>query len=435
MDVRELRAKQSALTDEMQVLLDLTEKEDRDLTDDEKEKFDKLKGEHDSLEQRIERMEGLEERQSKLNKSIATPPDQGQPGDGASSGDSDFRSFGEFMQCVARAGLPEPRRHVDPRLEIEKRAATGQGEAVGSEGGFLVNPQYSAELFKAAYETGQVARRCRHVPISSNRLIMKAIDETSRATGSRRGSLQLYWLDEGGTKTASEIKWREMEWKLKKLIGLWYATDELLDDATALGAMGTMFFGEEFSWMLDDACIWGTGAGQPLGVMNSPCLVTVPKETGQATATLVYQNIMKMRARMPASSRPRAAWFYNQGIETQLHQMSMPVGTGGVPVYMPAGGLSDEPYDRLYGSPCIPIEQAQTLGTLGDIIYADMSQYMLVDRGGMKSDMSIHVRFNNDETTFRFVMRVDGMALWNSAITPTHGTNTLSPMITLAARP
>src|SRR3990167_645148 len=100
-----------------------------------------------------------------------------------------------------------------------------------------------------------------------------------------------------------------------------------------------------------------------------------------------------MRARLWARSRPNAVWLINQTTEVQLHQMTLAVGTGGVPVYMPANGLADDGFDRLYGRPVIPVEQCPTLGTVGDIVLADLGQYLLIDKGGLDAQESIHVRF------------------------------------------
>jgi len=80
------------------------------------------------------------------------------------------------------------------------------------------------------------------------------------------------------------------------------------------------------------------------------------------------------------------------------------------------------------------IEQAETLGTVGDIILADLSEYMLIDKGGIKQAASIHVRFLYDEMTFRWTYRLDGQPIRNSALTPYKGSNTRSPFITLATR-
>jgi len=130
-------------------------------------------------------------------------------------------------------------------------------------------------------------------------------------------------------------------------------------------------------------------------------------------------------------------WLINQNVEPQLFQMSLAVGTGGIPVYMPAGGLSGQPYGTLFGRPVLPIEQAATLGDLGDIVFADLpGGYLLAEKGGIKSDMSIHVRFEYDESCFRFVLRVDGQPVRNVALTPAKGgaNFTQSHFIALAAR-
>ena len=46
-------------------------------------------------------------------------------------------------------------------------------------------------------------------------------------------------------------------------------------------------FGQALGYFEDVAFISGTGAGQPLGILNAPALVTVSKETGQAADTIV----------------------------------------------------------------------------------------------------------------------------------------------------
>jgi HK97 family phage major capsid protein len=342
-----------------------------------------------------------------------------------------FRTMGEQLRAVLAAGSPGG--EMDRRLT---RAATGMGEAVPSDGGFLFQPDFSATLMQKTIETGQVLSRCSRIPVGpgKNGLVMNAINETSRADGSRWGGIRAYWADEAEEKTGSKPKLRQMTLTLKKLIGLCYATDELLEDATALEAVIMNGFSKEFGFKGDDAVVNGTGAGQPLGIMNSPALVTVPIETGQAAATVVVENIVNMWSRCMAGNRQNAVWFINQDVEPQLFTMGITVGLGGSPIYMPPGGLSASPYATLMGRPVIAIEQCQTLGTAGDIILADLSEYVLIDKGNMQSAQSIHVRFIYDETAFRFVLRIDGQPGWNSALTPFKGSNTKSPFVTLATR-
>jgi len=114
--------------------------------------------------------------------------------------------------------------------------------------------------------------------------------------------------------------------------------------------------------------------------------------------------------------------------------MSLAVGTGGVPVYLPAGGASKEPFATLLGRPVIPIEQAPTLGDAGDISFIDPKSYVFAEKvGGVQADVSIHVRFLYDESVYRFVYRCDGQPALQSTITSFSG-ETMSPFLKLAER-
>ncbi len=99
--------------------------------------------------------------------------------------------------------------------------------------------------------------------------------------------------------------------------------------------------------------------------------------------------------------------------------------------------MSGKPYASLLGLPVVPIEQCQTLGTKGDIYLADFTNgYAIATKGGLQSDMSIHLRFQFDESMFRFVFRVDSQPILTSPVTPYKGGSgsNLSHFVTLDAR-
>jgi HK97 family phage major capsid protein len=158
----------------------------------------------------------------------------------------------------------------------------------------------------------------------------------------------------------------------------------------------------------------------------------VTAETGQPAATVNAQNISKMWARMWARSRMNSVWFYNQDIDPQFDELALPVGTGAleprVVTYNEAGVL------RIKGRPAIPTEYNATLGTVGDLVLCDLSQYLMIDKGGVQQDTSIHVRFTTAEQAFRAMYRCDGKPLWETTLTPANGSNTLSPFVALATR-
>ena len=235
-------------------------------------------------------------------------------------------------------------------------------------------------------------------------------------------------------KTASKPKFRKIDLSLKKLIGLCYATDELLQDSTALGGVIQEAFTSEFSFRTDDAILNGSGAGMPLGIIPSGALVSVAAEAGQASATINSLNIFKMWARLLPAAEKNAVWIVNKDVYPQLFSLNVAVGLGGIPVWLPAGSISGQPYSTLFGKIVIPCEASATLGTVGDVILADLGGYVLAEKGGIKSDMSIHVRYLYDESVFRFVLRIDGQPALASPITPFKGSSTLSHFVGLATR-
>jgi HK97 family phage major capsid protein len=285
---------------------------------------------------------------------------------------------------------------------------------------------------------GQVTQRVRRIPIgaNSNGIKINAVDESSRVNGSRWGGVLAYWQGEASLYTASQTKLRQMELDLKKLTGLTYATDELLQDAAALEGLITEMFPQEFKFKIEDAIINGTGSGQPLGILNGGALVTVAIEGSQTianSATYLVANTAKMWARL-ADGASSPVWLMNRELYPSLIQMVLGGAGGATPVFLPAGSVTGTPFATLHGYPIIPVEYTAAVGTPGDLILCDLSQYLMIDKGSIKQQSSIHVRFLYDEMTFKFTYRADGQPTWNKPLTPKNGSATTSPTIVLGTR-
>lgn len=344
-----------------------------------------------------------------------------------------FKSLGDQLKAIADAGTPGGR--IDRRL-YEMKAPSGLNETVGSEGGFLVQQDFATDIFSQAFGQSEILRRCTPVTITTNAngTVIALLDETSRANGSRWGGAQAYWRAEAGTVTANMPTFREVNLNLKDLMALAYATSQVIQDASQLETIVGAAMREEVVFKAEDAVFEGTGAGQPLGILNSSALISVAKETGQAADTVVYQNIVKMYARLHPRFKQNAVWMINPDVFPQLALMNLAVGTGGAPVFVPAGGASAMPYNTLFGKPIIEVEYASTVGDLGDIVLVDWRQYYLATKGGPELASSMHVRFIYDEMTYRITYRVDGQPKFVSALTPFKGSNSLGAYVALAAR-
>jgi len=347
-----------------------------------------------------------------------------------------FKCFTEFAQAVAKSTISG--RITDKRLEAleEKAAGTGSVETDGEYGGYLVPEEYRQDLLQKAIEKSNILNLATTIPMATNAINIPYIKDSTHASGTTHGGIQFKWLDEEAAIDSSRPKFGKIQLRLKKCAGLCYVTDELLQDSPiSMEPLLTQLFTDAFAWNLDNVFINGTGAGQPMGILNAPCLVSVSGEAGQTTDTVVFENIINMYKRL--YNKANGVWFANHDTFAQLASMVLQVGTGGVPVWMPAGGISGKPYDTLMGKPLIFSEHCGALGDAGDVILADFSQYLVGQKNGAGAGMqfasSIHLKFDYDQTAFRFTFRIDGQPWWASALTPRYSTVTVSPFIALAA--
>ena len=326
---------------------------------------------------------------------------------------------------------------VDPRLMEVQAAITGSGTAPLEDGGYLIQPQFSDQIFRLSVEAGQLANRCTRLQIGPgfNAIEIPMVRDTNRTDGNRWGGVRVYRVAEAGSVTGTNIKFDKTRLESSKLMALSYMTKELLRDARAVESLTSQAVSEEFAVTIDEEIFDGSGGGGTCkGFMNSGSLITVNKESGQAANTIVPQNIVKMYNRCWARWRANAVWLYNQDIEPELHLMTLPIGTAGVPVFLPPAGLTAAPNGMLYGKPLIAVETAETLGTAGDLVLADLNQYFLVEKEGLQTATSMHVEFLTDQMTFRWTMEINGQPKYNEKITPKKGSNTYSAFVALQTR-
>jgi len=439
-----LREKRDQKRSAAHALIDAAETDgNRLLSEEESKQFDGLEAEIKALDKGIAREEVLieQDRDPNAGPPSAAPvevhdrridrpwgPEIAKYGHPSAQDEAEMRrmALGEFAIAVRMATTG---RGMDPRLMA---AATGMGESIPSEGGFAVPPEIAPGIERLMFAGGEILSRVDVRTVGGNSMTYNVIDETSRADGSRQGGILGYWVDEGTAPTASKFKLAQMEMKLRKVGALSYMTDELLEDAPALGAELEQSFVSELVFQVENKIVRGTGGKVPLGWMNAPCLVSIAKETNQAAATINVTNISKMWARLPARSKATAVWLINVDCEPQLDELALAVGTGGLQPrfvnYGPSGILT------MKGRPVIAVEYAETIGTKGDIVLVDLSQYRLIRKGGIEQARSMHVKFIEGEETFRAFYRVDGQPVPRAAITPFKGTDKISPFVSLDTR-
>jgi len=312
------------------------------------------------------------------------------------------------------------------------RVRNDYGTQVPADGGFLVPESLRSTLLEVALESSIVRPLATVVPMETQRVPFPTIDSTSNAS-SVHGGLIGYWTEESAALTESQATFGRVVLDAKKLTGYSEVPNELFADSIlSFDALLGRLWPQAIAHFEDVAFFRGTGVGEPLGFQNANAAVSVTAESGQAAATIVWENIVKMYARMLPTSLSRAVWIANINTFPELATMALSVGTGGGPVWL-SNGVGGPPATIL-GRPVIFTEKAETLGTAGDIVFADLSYYLIGDRQQMQMSSSPHYKFANDQTAVRIIERLDGRPWLQSAITPNKGSTTLTPFVRLATR-
>lgn len=439
--ILKLQESEVALTKSMRGLLDKAEAENRDLTPEEQTAYDAAKSDRAQVVSQLAREREVREYERSTAQHVYESPSSPAIGNPRPAFLDDpqkgFKTSQEFFRCVLDASLQGSTR--DERL---LHLATSRNRAwmtAGSDehgtysdpyGGFLVPSGFMPNLLQVQAEADPTAGRTTAIPMSAPKVTIPARTDKTH-TSSVTGGLVVYRRSETQAVTASRMAVEQIELAATPLMGLSYATEELIaDSAISFVALLQQGFRDEFAAKILNEKINGTGVGQMEGALNSACAVGVTKETGQDADSIVYENVVKMRAR--CWRYQDAIWLYNHDCLPQLMQLVMQIGTSGVPMWQ-TSARDGEP-DMLLGRPAFPTEFCPTVGDAGDILLGNWSQYLEGTLQGLESAESMHVRFEYNERTFRFLMRNDGRCWWRSALTPKKSSSTLSPFVYLNSR-
>ncbi len=310
------------------------------------------------------------------------------------------------------------------------RAAQGsdeQGTYSQTYGGFMVQPEVKPGLLSIGFEGDPTEGRTTSVPMGSPIVKFNARTDKNHSS-SVSGGLTFTRTPETVDATSSRMKIEQIALEAAPLVGLAHESEQLIQDSPiSFAALLAAGFSDQRAAHLLNEKLHGVGGAQYTGVVNAACTISVPKETNQVAATINSENAIKMAARLWG----RGFWLANPDCRPQLYTLSLTIGTGGVPLYQPAPMVGFP--DGLLGMPIFYTEMCKTVGTVGDIVLGNWSQYLEGIYQPMKSDESIHVRFIALERTFRFYERNCAAPWWRSALTPKNGA-TLSPFVTLATR-
>jgi HK97 family phage major capsid protein len=425
---------------QMAAIRTLVQAESRAMSDDERTKFKGLEAKLGAIEDEL----AIERRAQERERAMRPVPDANQEtvrraesavqiGRDLSVDDpmKGFKSHQDFLAAVMAAARGQ---RQDARLAPLKQVATAGSDEAGEYsnpyGGYLVPTAFSPTLLQLQPENDPMSSAVRRIPMSSPVVTFPARVDKNHST-SVTGGLTVTRRPETVAGSSSRTEFELVTLRAAGLFGLSFASEEIMNDSPiSFVAMLTGGFRAEFTSHAINERLNGTGVGEFEGVLNSPALVSVAKEVGQAADTINYENIKNMRSRVWGYGQ--AIWLANHDTMPELMSLVQVVGTGGAPVYMPSA-REDAP-DLLFGRPIIYTEYCEALGDKGDIVCGNWREYLEGTLQPIQSAESMHVRFVEHERAFKFYLRNDGKCWWRSPLTPKKSAKTMSPFVTLDAR-
>jgi HK97 family phage major capsid protein len=336
----------------------------------------------------------------------------------------------------------------DPRDSSARTfiANAAMGERVGTEGGFLVPERLRAQVL--SYMAAAVVRpQAMVLPMSSLRLPVPILDNPSQASSTQvLGGLTFSFTEEGAAITNSTPGFGRAVLEARKLAALMTVPNEMADDAAgAFGDFLARVIAKGYAWVEDDYFTGtaGTGVGCPQSLINAPCAVSV---TRNASSKVQLVDIAAMfKALHPAAKMSgftpgytNVRWLLSSSAMDQILELYLNAGGASVPTTVTPvapsdwfqAGDGDRTGPSMLGLPVTVTDHQPAVGTAGDVILADLSQYLIGDRQVMTVERARQSLFASDESYFRVRALVDGR-YWVQSASTTEAAQSVSPVVVL----
>jgi len=379
MTVREMLEKRAKLISDARAIYTLAEKEDRDATAEERQKFDTIMVDSDTLKDDVDRVSKLEKAESGLLES------QGRT---SKLSDPDGQASETTRKFELRSSLKGQKRYVnvpagpeaDERME-EFRAYLMTGEkralskTVDVEGGFLSAPvEFMAEIIQELDNLVFMRQISRVLPplLESGTLGTPEVDTkmTDPAWTSE--------LDIGVEDTALDFKRRDL--KPNVLAKFIKVSETLLRRSTInVDEFVRERLAAAFAEAEENAFLNGPGTTEPLGVFTvSASGISAARDVTEDNTTTAFTADGLINAQMfvQGQYRRNGSWIFHRDGVKLIRKLK---DNDGHFIFQPA--LMPNVPDSLLGDPLRESEFAPNIFTTGLLvgIYGDFSNYWIVD--------------------------------------------------------
>jgi HK97 family phage major capsid protein len=394
--LRILRAERASIVTEMRAMVDLAEREKRDLTDEELSRHGELYGQQENRQRQIE----AEERQIELDRRQAEAAGGEARATPENRGDGDGRRTAEDLRFQAfRSWLATG--HVMGEGAEEFRALQADHD---SQGGFLVAPeQFVQQLIQALDDEVHIRSMATTFPVGqAQSLGVPSLDAdpgdadwtAEIATGTEDSAMRLGKRSLHPHPLAKRIKVSNTLLRRSLLPAESLVTQRLV---------------YKFGVSQEKAFLLGSGAQQPLGVfVASADGIPTSRDfsTGNTMTEIGFDGLIEAKYGVKAQYWPRSTWLFHRDAVKQISKLK---DGDGQYLWRPSA-REGEP-DMLLGRPLRVSEFAPNTFTSGLYvgIFGDFTFYWIADALAMQMQRLVELYAETNQVGFIGRLETDGM--------------------------
>jgi len=424
---QELRQDRAEVVTQARQILDTAEAEDRALTEEEEQNYDRAMNDAQDLLQRAERLE----RQETLERDLGEPQDDGAPRpdpddpDGNREFNYQFQSRG--MQVLNEADpvwrqeplwqrlFPFARDPYRPafrgwlrsgQMAPEARALQADLDTVG---GFLITPMQFVDRLIKAVDNYVYMRQWATVFA-----VPRA--ESLGAPSLENDPADPVWTAElaiGDEDNQMEFGRRELHpHPLAKYIKI---SRKLLRQVPDVESLVIQRLAYKFGVVGENAYLHGDGAGQPLGVFTASddgIPTSRDVSTGNTTTEIKFDGLIETKYTLKPQYWPRAKWLFHRDGQKQIAKLKDSEGQ-----YIWRESVRVGEPDRILGLPTFMSEYAPNTFTTGLYvgILGDFSNYWIADALSMEMQRLVELFAATNQIGLVGRLESDGMPVLGEA--------------------
>lgn len=389
--IRELMENRATLVAQMRALLDAAQAENRSLTAEEQQTYDRL---DDEIEQRTrdirneERAQELERETRESANGDRNPARRQQPGDGGE------RREGRASEEYRSAFL----RYVRTGSREERALQIG----TDSEGGYLCPDEYERRLIDSLTENNVLRGLATTIRSDSGDRNIPVV--ASHGTAS--------WIAEEGAFTESDDSFGTITLGAHKVGTLIKVSEELLNDsAFDLETYISNEFGRRLGASEEAAFIAGNGTGKPLGLLAATGGAQTGVTSASATA-ITADEVIDLVFSLGAPYRKKASFLLHDATIKALRKLKDGNGQ-----YLWQPGLQAGQPDTLLGYRMHTSSNMETIAAGKKVLaFGDYSYYWISDRQGRHFQRLNELYAATGQVGFRAWQRVDGKLILPEAV-------------------